>query len=70
MQSGPWAMNLTPDIGDQVPESGRHIHQLSGVGRIINAPSEELADSLALERTISRYRYLMRPPREQEGAVP
>ena len=43
------AMNLIRYIWDHVSESGRPIGQLSGVGSIIDAPSEEMADSLVEE---------------------
>ena len=50
------AMNLIRHFGDQLSESGTPIHQLSGVGSIIDAPSEELADGLGPGRTIRKYR--------------
>ena len=43
------AMNLIRYIGDQVSESGKPIHQLPELSRIIGAPSEELANQIAEE---------------------
>lgn len=45
------AMNLIRYIGDRVSELGRPIDQLSGVAAQIDAPSEEIADSLLEELT-------------------
>ena len=43
------AMNLIRHIGDRVSESGRPIEQLSGLGGLIDAPSDEIADNLLEE---------------------
>ena len=43
------AMNLLRYIGDQVSESGKPIHQLPELSKIIGAPSEELANQFIEE---------------------
>ena len=51
------AMNLIRHIGDRVIETGRPIDQLCGVAGMIDAPSEEIANSLVeelLERSLIR----------------
>ena len=43
------AMNLIRYIGDQVSESGKPLHHLSGISESIGAPSRELANELVEE---------------------